>query len=329
MRAIDHRTHAQRLARTRAAANDSRLGLPSDTPAPQSTAWRIWTGRATGWPLLALLAWASAWGSYALLQAVGAPGIVAALTATGLGALCTLAATTPMRRLIVAAGFPLSLAAAGAAPLLAGGLPAWGWLIPLALLALIYPASAWRDAPLFPTPAGALDALSSQVFLPAGARVHDAGCGLGDGLAALRRAYPQARLEGIERSAPIAWLAALRARRAGLDARISRGDMWAVDWRGIDLVYLFQRPESLPRAVTKARSELRGGAWLASLEFPATGLRTDRVLTCPDGRPLWLYRAPFTEAASRFATPAASASSFTAMPTDRPSRARAPRSPRR
>ena len=60
-----------------------------------------------------------------------------------------LVGSTPWRRVFIAAGFPLSLAASG----LAGAMPAWGWLLPLALLALVYPMNAWRDAPLFPTPA--------------------------------------------------------------------------------------------------------------------------------------------------------------------------------
>ena len=40
--------------------------------------------------------------------------------------------------------------------------------------------------------------------------------------------------------------------------------------------------------------ELRHGAWLASLEFEIASCRPSRVFTCADGRPLWLYRAPFT-----------------------------------
>lgn len=38
----------------------------------------------------------------------------------------------------------------------------------------------------------------------------DAGCGLGDGLIALRQAYPLARLEGLEWSRPLRWLCARR-----------------------------------------------------------------------------------------------------------------------
>ena len=49
------------------------------------------------------------------------------------------------------------------------GLPAWTWLLPLAALALAYPVSAWRDAPVFPTPRDALAGLDAQVALaPAG-----------------------------------------------------------------------------------------------------------------------------------------------------------------
>ena len=68
--------------------------------------------------------------------------------------------------------------------------------------------------------------------------------------------------------------------------------MWAEDWSPYAMVYLFQRPESLPRAVAKATWELAPGAWLASLEFEATELEPQAVLRSGD-RPVWLYRAPF------------------------------------
>jgi hypothetical protein len=63
-------------------------------------------------------------------------------------------------------------------------------------------------------------------------------------------------------------------------------------------VYLFQRPESMPRAIDKARAEMARGTWLVSLEFEATGWKAQHVLRCPDGRPLWLYRLPLRAAAA-------------------------------
>ena len=69
--------------------------------------------------------------------------------------------------------------------------------------------------------------------------------------------------------------------------------MWDADWSPFDLVYVFQRPESMQRAADKAGRELRPGAWLASLEFEIATCRPSRVFNCADGRPLWLYRAPF------------------------------------
>jgi hypothetical protein len=79
--------------------------------------------------------------------------------------------------------------------------------------------------------------------------------------------------------------------------------MWRVDWSGYELVYLFQRPETLPRALGKARRELRAGAWLASLEFAAVGERPTQRLVGADGRVLWLYR--MRERSSRRQLPAA------------------------
>jgi hypothetical protein len=242
------------------------------------------------WPLPALAVWAMAWGLFRGITALGAPEVPGLLAGAGFGALAGLVAGNRMRALVVAGGFPASLLASG----LGASLPAWAWLLPLAMLWLAYPRRAWRDAPLFPTPAGALDALPLTLQLPQGARVLDAGCGLGHGLRALQRAYPQARLEGVEWS----WPLALAARRACPQAEVRRGDLWAHSWAGHDLVYLFQRPETMPRALAKAQAEMTQGAWLASLEFEAAGWLPQAVHRCPDGRPLWLYRLPLRAAAA-------------------------------
>jgi hypothetical protein len=71
---------------------------------------------------------------------------------------------------------------------------------------------------------------------------------------------------------------------------VRQGDIWRADWSAYDMVYLFQRPESMPRAVAKARAELKPGAWLVSLEFEATELTAQAQLTAPGGKPVWLYR---------------------------------------
>ena len=102
------------------------------------------------------------------------------------------------------------------------------------------------------------------------------------------RALPITRLEGVEWSWPLAGLARLSLP----GARVRRGDLWDHSWAGFDLVYLFQRPESMARAWAKACAEMPSGAWLASLEFAIDGVAAQRVHHCPDGRPLWLYRLP-------------------------------------
>jgi SAM-dependent methyltransferase len=237
------------------------------------------------WPLPALLTWAASWAIFAALRWQQAPLLPAVLAAATLSVGLSLWGSTPWRRIFIAWGFPLSLAASG----LAGNVPAWAWLLPLALLALVYPINTWRDAPLFPTPAGALDGLARLVPLRDGARIVDAGCGLGNGLLELRREYPQAQFSGLEWSWPLRAACVWRTRFA----TVQRADIWAADWSGYDMVYLFQRPESMADAAAKAQRELRPGAWLASLEFPAPELAAQKLLDCADGRRVWLYRAPF------------------------------------
>jgi len=240
------------------------------------------------WPLPALLAWGIAWLAFTGLAAVGVAPWLSLLAASALGVPLCLWGSTPWRRVFIVAGFPLSLLASG----VAGSMPAWAWLAPLALLLLLYPINAWRDAPLFPTPAGGLRGLAALVPLPAQARILDAGCGIGDGLRELHREYPNARIEGIEWSWPLRAVCAFRCRFA----RVRRADIWSADWSAFDLVYLFQRPESMPRAAEKAARELRDDAWLASLEFAVPALEPQHTLQCADGRRVWLYQAPFRHA---------------------------------
>lgn len=238
----------------------------------------------THWPLPALLAWLLAWGVFIALARAGLPAPWPLLAGVGVCVLAWRWAQGAWRRALVLGGFLASALLTSGAAL--GGWN-WAWLAALALLLALYPLRSWRDAPLYPTPRGALDALASAAPLPPGARVLDAGCGAGDGLLALARVYPQAELHGTEWSAPVALLARWRCR--GL-AQVRRGDMWADDWTGFALVYLFQRPESMPRAWAKAQAEMAAGAWLVSLEFAVPNAAAQAELATPAGKPVWVYR---------------------------------------
>lgn len=257
------------------------------TPAYAGPERRRFVNRS--WPLPALVAWAAAWIVFAATSRLGAPDAAAFIGAGLFGAALSLVGATPWRRVFIGVGFPLSFAASGAA----GSVPAWAWLLPLALLAFLYPWRTWRDAPLFPTPRGALAGLARHVPIRRDQAALDGGCGLGDGLIELRREYPGAVIEGIEWSRPLAAMCALRCRFA----HVRRGDLWAADWSRYALVYLFQRPESMQRAAEKAERELTPGAWLASLEFEIATLVPEHVLDGASGRRVWLYRAPFRHVA--------------------------------
>ena len=235
------------------------------------------------WPLPALLAWAAGWIAMLALARTGALAPALAV-AVGLLVAATpaLFAATFWRRAIVAAGFPVSLLATGVGAVL----PAWAWLLPLAALALAYPVTAWRDAPVFPTPRDALAGLDRHVALAPSASLLDAGCGLGHGLRALRAVWPQARLAGVEWSWPLTLATRLRCPWA----RVARGDMWRASWAAHDLVYLFQRPESMARALAKADAEMRPGSWVVSLEFEAVGRAPHARMEMASGRPIWIYR---------------------------------------
>lgn len=232
------------------------------------------------WPLPAVGVWCAAWLLWRLAGLAGAGPTLAGAVGCAAGALLAMTCHGAWRRSIAGLGFPLAAWWAGAAQ---GAAAAW-WLLPLLPLFLIYPLRAWRDAPFFPTPSEALQGLPEVVGQPA--RVLDAGCGLGHGLRALGALWPQAQLQGVEWS-PLLVLGA-RVRVPG--ARILLGDMWACSWAPFDLVYVFQRPESMARVWAKAQAELKPGAWLVSLEFAVPGVEPVAQLAGLRRRTVWIYR---------------------------------------
>ena len=236
------------------------------------------------WPLSALIVWGGTWLLYWCLGSSGISAPWAVLGAGATGVLLSLVGSTKARRFALACGFPLSLALIETATL-----PWWIWAVLLALALLLYPVRSWQDAPLFPTPINALLDLPNFASLRSGAALLDAGCGLGDGLRALRRVYPESRFFGIEASWPLGILAAARCPWAS----IRQGDFWSEAWQGYTLVYLFQRPEAMPRAVAKAGAELKPGAWLVSLEFAAEDLVPTAVARAAQGLTVWMYQQPF------------------------------------
>lgn len=235
------------------------------------------------WPLPALAAWVGAWLVHAALGALQPPAVLSAVIAMLVPAALAASCSGFVRRAIVLAGFPLSLVLAGTE-----GVPSWFWLLPALLLLALYPVQAWRDAPLYPTGARALDGLALRLELPGQPHILDAGCGLGHGLDALAAQWPAASITGLEHSRLLAWLARRRCPRA----HIVRGDMWRHGWGDYDLVYLFQRPESMPRAWRKALQEMKPGSWLVSLEFAVDGVPPQLQLQQPGERALLAWRIP-------------------------------------
>jgi SAM-dependent methyltransferase len=245
------------------------------------------------WPLPALAVWTLAWLVWWLATTAGLHAGTSLAMASGVGGLLAWGCRGWTRRAIAGLGFPLSAWSMGYAQ----AWPAWVWLAPLLPLLLVYPLRAWRDAPFFPTPARALLGLDGVVCRPR--RVLDAGCGLGHGLRALHGLWPEAELQGVEWSP----LLAAAARLACPWARVRRGDLWAQGWAGLDLVYVFQRPESMARLWAKACAELPASAWLVSLEFAVPGIKPWARLQHPGQRPLWIYRPVPVKAGSTGARP--------------------------
>ena len=251
------------------------------------------------WPLPALAAWSAAWALWWAASRLGVPPALSAATGLLTGLLLAARCQGRWRQALAALGFPLSAWAAwgtgGAA-----AWPAWVWLLWALPLLWLYPLRAWRDAPFFPTPPGVLHGLPALLGGAHPQRLLDAGCGLGHALQALHQLWPQAHLVGLEWSRPLAWASAWRCPWA----QVARADMWAADWSVFDLVYLFQRPESMARAYQKAQAEMPPGSHFVSLEFAVPQVDALYCLAAPGQRSVWVYRLAGLAAATPDSTTA-------------------------
>ena len=99
------------------------------------------------WPLPAVLTWAAAWLLFRALLGQGIALHWALGATTALGVAFSLLGNSWWRRVLIAGGFPLSLALSLPSLGLAT-LPAWAWLVPLLLLLAVYPLNAWRCTPI-------------------------------------------------------------------------------------------------------------------------------------------------------------------------------------
>ena len=63
-----------------------------------------------------------------------------------------------------------------------------------------------------------------------------------------------------------------------------------ITWAGFDVIYVFQRPESMARAFAKVAAEAAPGCWLVSLEFAVPGQPPVACLQGPQRRTLWVYQ---------------------------------------
>lgn len=167
-------------------------------------------------------------------------------------------------------------------------LPSWTWGLCFLAGLLVYPRLDASTAPLWRSPKelglSLGMALSTMDFKPGTAL--DAGCGLGDGVLAMRTAIPDAQVDGME-SAWLPWIIAMLRCGKG----ISRIDMWSASWSEYDLVYLFLRPEAMPRAKEKCARELRPEAIVACLDFPIPDSLPLLVFEPKEGRQVRLYKA--------------------------------------
>ena len=167
--------------------------------------------------------------------------------------------------------------------------PEW-FLAAFLMLALVYWSSYRTQVPLYLSNRQTAAAVAGLIP-PRAAKVLDIGAGTGSLLRPLASSRPDCAFTGIE-LAPAAWL--IGRLLAGKQANLAllRGDFFAHDWSGYDLVYAFLSPVPMPRVWEKACKGMRSGSLLVSNSFQVPGREPDEVIEVADRRNtrLFVYR---------------------------------------
>jgi cyclopropane fatty-acyl-phospholipid synthase-like methyltransferase len=138
-------------------------------------------------------------------------------------------------------------------------------------------------------------ALLKQASLPEEAVVYELGCGWGTLVVALARAFPNARIRGIELSPLPYWIARLRTRKMP-NVVLRRSDFYAADLQDADAVTCYLMMQRMPKVASFLDKSLQPGTAVVALTFWFRGRRVAAVRNgSGPGREAALYFWPAHE----------------------------------
>lgn len=170
-------------------------------------------------------------------------------------------------------------------------LPPALYLAAFALCALVFWSSYRTRVPLYLSNRDTVAALARLLAGRAPGRLLDIGSGTGSLVVPLARQLGAWQVTGIE-SAPLPYLLARWRARACPNLDIRRGDFFAADWQGYDVVYAFLSPVPMSAVWRKACAELRAGSLVVSNSFAVEEASPEAVIEVGDraGTRLLCYR---------------------------------------
>jgi hypothetical protein len=167
-------------------------------------------------------------------------------------------------------------------------IPAWFYLVIVALMTLIFWGTIRGDVPLFLSSNEVADAVSLFVELENAKNFADLGAGVGTVAVHVAKELPNLKVEAWER-APLPFLMSFWRGRKLQNYNALRENFFNANFADYEVIFAFLSPAAMPEVSAKIQREMKPGTLFISSSFPSDLWHAESVLHLNDFRKTVLY----------------------------------------
>lgn len=167
-------------------------------------------------------------------------------------------------------------------------IPAWIYLLIVAVMTLIFWGTIRGDVPLFLSSDEVAQTICEWLQQEPVKKFADLGAGVGSVAQPVAQRFPNLQVDAWEH-APLPWLISKSRGRNLKNYNTLRENFFNADFSDYEVIFAFLSPAVMPEVSAKIKREMKAGTWFISSSFPAPNWKPERVQRLNDFRKTVLY----------------------------------------